>query len=215
MDEPRQGDWNSDEDGGDAMGLGMSRSEFRSQLTSLVERCIDADSWPLEVTFAIDLNFQRSRIVPRLRLLPSDPPSPPPMLVVNATCTFSRDRFRQMLLEGFEEDVHRHRSPLAGLATLARIDRPCFLETAANYLANRLESPENSMPPEVLAPLVLHLHELDPELPSDLVTHTRSHSVRAARRLRDMILDAIDEHGCAEALGLLAAQALRDRLEEA
>ncbi len=68
---------------------------------------------------------------------------------------------------------------------------------------------------EPLPLFVLFVHDVDPELLPQLVTRTKTISRRAAARLCNLLLDAMDEPQCAEELGLLAAQTLRDRLEEA
>lgn len=217
MDDHKLPEWFTNEDAEGRPPFGLSESELESALGWRMQECIENGTFPLEVQFALDFFADGNRLRCRTRLLPSDPPSSPrPVLVVEGVYIFRFEQFRQTVIDRLHKDVQQHKAVFSSLETLARIDRDCFFELAGEYFANRLESPENEFPAEEPLPsFVLYLHDIDPELLPALVTRTKAISRRAAARLRKRLLDAIDVPEFAEELGLLAAQALRDRLEEA
>ncbi len=192
-------------------------SELEAALARRMQDCVKDGTFPLEVQFAMDYFVDSDGLRCRTRVLPSEPPScPEPVMTVEACYRFHFEQFRQAVIDRIRRDVEQRRVALYSLVSLAQIDRDAFCEVAPRHFADRLESSENEFPDVEHLPLfVLLLHDLDPALPAELLTGTWALSRRAAARLRGMLLDAMDEPQCAEELGLLAAQTLRDRLEEA
>jgi hypothetical protein len=217
MDERADGgrfdDFDSD---GKSLPFGSSLDEAREELMRRFSECLENDSWPLVVEFALDIRVERGNLLPRIRLLPSDPPDPPPATSVRIAVAHTRECFRRAALDDFHKDVRDRRPVFESLALLVRLDHECFVQVAAQYFAERLASPENDLPgADRLAYWVGYFDDVDPELLGEVVARTRALCRRAADRLRKLLLDAIEEPECLEELGLLAAQALRDRLEEA
>jgi hypothetical protein len=197
--------------------LESTASELEAALGRRMQHCIEKGTFPLEVYFAMDYFLDGDRLRCRTRILPSQPPCwPEPVMTVEGCYRFQFEQFQELVIEQIRGDVGRDRAALSNLVSLARIDRHRCCELAAEYFAERLESPENSLNDEQHLPFfVLFLHDVDPALPADLVTHTKASSRPAAARLRAKLLDAMQAPQCADELGWLAAQALRDRLEEA
>lgn len=204
----------------DFSGIGKLRpheSEFEAALAQRMQACVRGADFPLEVQFAMDYFLDDGELRCRTRVLPSAPPTwPAPVMTVEASYRFSHEQFRDVVIERLQRGVLRDRRVSMSLVRLARIDLDRFYDTAAELFAERLESVENELDGVERLPLfVLFLHDIHPEVPATLVTHTKARSPRAAARLRGLLLDAMDEPECAEELGLLAAQTLRERLEEA
>ena len=207
----------TNEDAEERRPFGPGESELESALGRRMQECIEKGTFPLEVQFALDFFADGDRLRCRTRVLPSDPPSSlRPVLVVEGVYKFRFDQFQQAVIDRIRKDVGERQAGLYSMVSLARIDGDSFCELAPEYFVDRLESPENELPEAEHLPLfVLFIHDVDPELLPQLVTRTKAISRRAAVRLRNMLLDAMDEPQCAEELGWLAAQTLRDRLEEA
>lgn len=195
--------------------LAGGESELEWALGRRMQECVETGTFPLEVQFALDYFVDGERLRCRTRVLPSDPPtSPPPVLVIDAVYKYRFEQFRQAVIDRLGRDVRQHRAPIACLVSLARIDADCFCELGGEYFAGRLESPENEPPHEPLPLFVLFVHDVDPEMLSGLVARTQAISPPAASRLRMLLLNAIDDPSCADELGLLAAQSLRDHLDQ-
>ena len=217
MDDHELWEWLMNRDAKGEGPLGSSESELEAALGRRMQDCVEKGVFPLEVQFAMDYFLDGDRLRCRTRLLPSEPPSwPEPVMVVEGIYRFHFEQFRHMVIDQIRGDVRQRRAALSNLVSLAEIDRDCFREVAAEYFSERLESPENELDDDEHLPLfVLFLHDVDPALPAEMVAGTWALSRRAAARLRGMLLDAMDEPQCADELGWLAAQALRDRLDEA
>jgi hypothetical protein len=98
---------------------------------------------------------------------------------------------------------------------LAPIDRDCFLETAAAHFDRLLGETDAALRCDrYLFGFVRELHELDNELVGDLVARTMRFDRAAGTRLRNVILELVEDPVAREHLGWLAAAAIAERLEE-
>jgi len=173
---------------------------------------IDNNTWPAVMEFGAKLRA----VPPRTPRGPRRAPPGMPALsqVISGTYTLSREQVRDMFLEKLQSAGEDGRRAVSWLSMLARLDRPCFFRAATDYFRRTHLSPGADLPESELAALIVDLHELDRELPAALVERLMRSDRAAGESLRSRIVDAVSEPPCAEHLGLLAVQALCDRLSE-
>jgi hypothetical protein len=97
-----------------------------------------------------------------------------------------------------------------------RVDRACFLQTAASYFAERLVKCDPPLLGDCYLPGFLEdLHEYDEELIAELVATTVQIDRVAGVRLRDGMLECISDPTVREMIGWLAAASIAERIEQA
>jgi hypothetical protein len=177
---------------------------------------IERGEWPIEVPFAIELGFDGRR--PRTRRVmrnvsPDDHGTPErPLLHVNVR--LDQSKMVEIALEHIAAAERRGLSRLVGLLVLARIDRASFLRHAAGYFAEALAAGDEALRDDAtLSDFIVDLHHREADLVVELVERTIGADRAAGKRLRDVIMGAVNEPPCGDALGLLAVAELNERLE--
>ncbi len=98
---------------------------------------------------------------------------------------------------------------------LARVDRVCFLETAAAHFVDLLAETDAAPRRDPwLVEFLRELHEYDDDLIGDLVAETIRVNRAAGARLREAILDTVSDPQAREHLGWLVAAAITERAQE-
>lgn len=176
---------------------------------------IDRGQWPIKLPMAVELRFENGR--PRVQVARpamADEPADPRRMIMRVNCQVDQARLCQIVLERIASAAKRGESQLAGLALLSRIDQECFLETAAAHFANLPHDMDDTLRDDpALAGFLQDLHERGPDLIGEMIERTGAHDPAAGERLREVVLDAINEPPCRDELGLLAVAELVARLE--
>jgi hypothetical protein len=169
--------------------------------------------WPIRVPMALEIYAEGAR--PQVHPFEPGRRRHPDSHIITLVLEYDRARVREMLLEQIRAPRNPEDSLLLDLVGLAPIDRNCFLETATSHFARLLrETDETLRRDRYLFGFVRELHDLDNELIGDLVAGTMRVDQAAGTRLRDVILELVDDPLAREHLGWLAAATIAERLEE-
>jgi hypothetical protein len=136
--------------------------------------------------------------------------------IVTVYLEYDRAQVRDLMLESLDEHDSQTRSKLPYMVGLARVDRQCFLDTAAAHFVKTLtETDATLLEDRWLMEFLRELVDYDADLVPDLVAETLNKSRPTGDRLRDVILDLVDRPGVREHLGWLVAATLTERLQAA
>jgi hypothetical protein len=199
-DDVRQGDAGDDD------------PEWDESSFDLVDR-IERGEFPIEIPCTIDLPPDKLGFAKESSQPDDAPPMPlfPPLEII---LKVDQSKLREIAIEIIDEAGREGRSKLGGLALLARIDGSRFLDTAARHFADTLAEGDDSLRSDpLLGDFIVDLHERGADRLVDVVERALALDRAAGERLRRVILNAINEPPCRDALGLLAVAALADRLE--
>jgi len=128
---------------------------------------------------------------------------------------YDRAQVRDLMLESMNEHDGRTHSKLPHLVGLVRVDRPCFLATAAAHFAETLAATDAALLGDPwLMEFLRELIDYDEDLIGELVAATLRARWRAGERLRAVILDVVDRPGVRDHLGWLVAATLTEQLQE-
>ena len=123
--------------------------------------------------------------------------------------------FDRTLLKALRQPRDPAGSKLPQMAWLTRVDRECFLETAAAHFADILAGSDDSLRRDPwLVEFLREIHDYDQELVPDLVAETIKVDRAAGRRLRDVILDITADPRVCERLGWLVVAGIADRVQD-
>jgi hypothetical protein len=134
--------------------------------------------------------------------------------VLRGSYRLSREKVRDMFVDALASAGDDPERAWSSLALLARLDRPCFFQKAAEHFEKHRSDNAGLRASEWFAAFIADLHEVDVELLPQLVASVTNDDPAAGAWLRSIVVDTIVEPTCADQLGLLAVQALCDRLEE-
>jgi hypothetical protein len=170
--------------------------------------------WPIRMPMALEIYAEGS--LPQVHPLEHGRGRHrPDSHIITIVLEYDRARVREMMLERIRSPHGPEDSMLIDLIGLVRVDRQCFLETAAQHFAETLSQTDAPLRTDrCLYGFVRDLHEFDGEVIGDLVAETMRRDRTAAARLRNVILDLVDHPEAREHLGWLAAAAITDRLQE-
>ncbi len=176
---------------------------------------IDRGVWPLEVPFALENAGDFPQIKLQTRFLVSLDEPKTPHEIVRGTMRWGRARISTWMAERIERQIEQGKPPLVCLFSLCAINPQRFLSMTAEYLASTWRERAASGPKlsDIWA-LAIRVHEVDPQLLSQLVQRTRAIEDAAGNRLRSVLVDLTCDPFFADRIGLLSAAALRERLEE-
>jgi hypothetical protein len=207
-----------DDDGSSDEGTAWSESLF-----GFMDQ-IERGEWPIEIPFAIEFGVKNGRpsILAARHVSQDDVPADdgdtdrPQPPVLRGIHTLDQAKVRRIVLDQLAAAERGGRSKLPGLTLLARVDRDCFLQTAAEHFVALLKETDRKLRSDTLLPeFVSDLHERDGELLVEMVSRTAAVDSIVGRCLREVLLDVISEEPCRDELGLLAVSTLTDRLEDA
>jgi hypothetical protein len=176
---------------------------------------IERGEWPIQVPFAIELGFEGGR--PRMRVkrdVSEDDLGTPERPLLHVQVRMDQSKMLEIARESIADAEKRGLSKLVGFTVLARIDREYFLETAAEYFSRSLTGGDDALRNDTTLPgFIVDLHERGKEVIVTLVERTIAVNRTAGERLREVIVDAVNEPPCRDELGMLAAAELVERLE--
>jgi hypothetical protein len=170
--------------------------------------------WPVRMPLVLEVYAEGP--LPRTRLFrPGDEPRKRNSQIVKLVLEYDRAYVREMILERYRSPHDPDDSPLDDIVLLARVDRACFLETAAEYFVRLLSANERALYGDPYLPAFLQdLYEYDPDLIPEFVAAATQANAVAGRWLRDTILAAVDHPQVCEHLGWLVAAAIAERVRE-
>jgi hypothetical protein len=170
--------------------------------------------WPVRIPHTLEIYAEGS--VPRIRPLPAGQKRHSPAShIVTLVLEFDREKVREIMLESIRRLTDPARSKLPHIVWLTRVDRACFLETAAAHFADILAEAGDSLRRDPwLVEFLRELHDYDQDLVPEVVSETFRIDRAAGTRLRDIILDALGDAHVREHLGWLVAAAITERVQE-
>jgi hypothetical protein len=169
--------------------------------------------WPIRVAMALEIYAEGSR--PQVHPFEPGRRRHPESHIITLVLEYDRARVCEMLLDEIRRPRDPRESVLLDLVGLAPLDRNCFLNTAAEHFAKLLGDTDEALRRDrYLFGFVRELHEFDGEVIGELVAATMRVDQAAGIRLRDVILELVDDPEAREHLGWLAAAAITDQLEE-
>ena len=170
--------------------------------------------WPVRVSMPMEIYVEGSRAqVHPLR--PGQRRRKPDSRILTIELQFDRARVREMMLEQIHAPREPQDSKLPDMMLLARVDRVCFLETAAAHFVDLLAETDTALRRDRwLVGFLRDLDEYDGDLIPDLVAETIRADRAAGARLRDVILDTLSDPQAREEMGWLVAAAIAERLQE-
>ena len=169
--------------------------------------------WPVRVPMQMEIYVEGSR--PQVHpLRPGQRRRNPTSRILTIVLEFDRARVRKMMLEQIRSPSEPKDSKLPEIMLLARVDRACFLETAAAHFVDLLsETDAAPRRDRYLVDFLRELHEYDAEVIGDLVAETIRVERAAGLRLRDVILETVSDPQAREHLGWLVAAAITERVQ--
>ena len=170
--------------------------------------------WPVRVSMPMEIYVEGSR--PQVHpLRPGQRRRNLDSRILTIVIQFDRARVREMMLEQIRAPRDPQDSKLSDLILLARVDRACFLETAAAHFVDLLAETDTALRRDRwLVGFLQELHEYDADLIPDLVAETIRADRAAGARLCDVVLDTLSDPKAREEVGWLVAAAITDRLQE-
>ena len=170
--------------------------------------------WPVRVSMPMEIYVEGSR--PQVHpLRPGQGRRKPDSRILTIVVQIDRARVRELILEQIRSTRDPQESKLPDIMLLARVDRVCFLETAAAHFIDLLaETDAASRRDPWLVEFLRELHDYDVDLIPDLVAETIRADRAAGERLREVILETVNEPQAREHLGWLVAAAITQRLQE-
>ncbi len=128
---------------------------------------------------------------------------------------YDRAKVREMTLDQIHSRQTPRSSKLAHMVTLVRVDRGCFLETAAAHFVETLARSDEALRRDPwLVEVLRELLDYDPDLVGDVVAETMRLDRAAGQRLADVILDVVDRPGVRDHFGWLAAATMTQQLQD-
>ncbi len=190
----------------DAPSAADSTASFRDQLMR--------DVWPIRMPMALEIYAEGS--LPQVHPLESGQGRRhPDSQIVTIVLEFDRARVRELMLEQIRSPRDPEESKLVDIIALARVDRVCFLEAAAAHFVDLLSETDAALRRDrYLFGFLRELHEYDADVIGDLVAKTIRANHAAGARLRDILLEVLEDPKAHDALGWLVAAAITQRLEE-
>lgn len=171
-------------------------------------------SWPVRMPLTLEIYAEGSR--PQVHPLgPGQQRRRADSRMITLVLEFNRAKVRELMLEQFHSPHDPGDSKLPDIIPLARVDRQCFLETAAAHFKDLLAKTDTDLRRDAwLVECLRELNDYEGDLIPDLVAETISADRAAGARLRDVILDTVSDPQAREHLGWLAAAAISERLQE-
>jgi hypothetical protein len=169
--------------------------------------------WPVSVPMDLEIAVEGTRIHVRPPSASDD--SAANRQIITVMIQLDRSKLRQHLLYDIQQARSNNLSILPDLMLLARVDKACFLETAAAHFVETLT--KNEPTPTVDAAFVTwleDLHQWDDTLIARVVDATRRADHAAGERLRDWILECVAQPAVREVLGWLVAAAIAESVED-
>jgi hypothetical protein len=203
-----------DDDGSaDYQDASREPAPYDESTLSMFEQ-IARGEWPVRMPMTMEIYAEGSE--PQLRLLRrGERRCKPSSQVVTVVLEFDRAKVRDMMVEWFHSPRQPASSKLMQLLGLERVDRECFLETAAAHFAETLAETDHSLRSDPwFVEFLRDIHDYDEDLVPDLVSHTRCIDRLAGTRLCNVIVDLIAEPHTREQLGWLVAGAIANRIQE-
>lgn len=128
---------------------------------------------------------------------------------------YDRAKVREMTLEQIHSPQTPKASKLAHMITLVRVDRRCFLETAAAHFVETLARSDEALRRDPwLVEFLREMVDYEADLVGDVVAETLRVDRAAGERLGEVILDVVDRPGVRDHFGWLAAATVTQRLED-
>ena len=170
--------------------------------------------WPVRVSMPIEIYVEGSR--PQVHPLESGQRRrKPDSRILTIVVQIDRARVRELILEQIRSTRDPEESKLPDIMLLARVDRVCFLETAAAHFVDLLSETDAALRRDPwLVEFLRQLHDYDVDLIPDLVAETIRADRAAGARLREVILDTVSDPQAREHLGWLVAAAITEGLQE-
>ena len=194
----------------DAESDAVSADDLGASFTEQIMRGV----WPVRVSMPMEIHIEgsRSQVHP---LRPGQQRRHPDSQILTIVVQLDRARVREMMLAEIRSMRDPEESKLPHIMLLARVDRACFLQTAAAHFVDLLaETDAASRRDPWLVEFLRNLNEYEADLIPDLEAATIQAKRAAGERLRDVILDTVSDPPAREHLGWLVAAAIADRLQE-
>jgi hypothetical protein len=186
--------------------------EFSETPPSFIEQ-FERGTWPIRMPIGMEFYAEGWHIRCR-NCEVDDEPRMPGGQVITVILKLDRVAVRDILLNQLNELDDPARK-LGRIITLVQVDRRCFLDTIAAYFVSTLGG--SGQPPldeRRLAGAVGYLNEFDAEVVPQMVAETINADRVAGMRLRELILDVVNEQDVRERMGWLVVATLTDRLQE-
>jgi len=169
--------------------------------------------FPVRVPLSFEIYIAGNELCMR-KNEPGQPPVGPFRKIVNVLYPFDRMSIRDRLVKVVAARRKMGDVAPSSLHYLALTHRESFLATAVEHFAKILDNCyEELAGSRDFAVLLVQLHEHDADLIVDLVCRTMAIDRVAGRRLRDVMLERIDEPRVRNEIGWLEAATLVERLE--
>lgn len=191
----------------------FTRTDWEDPAVSFMDQ-IMRESWPVRMPVELEIFVEgaRARVLP-LRL--GQERCKANSQVLTLELQFDRAKVREMMLEQIHATYETDDSKLPNIMLLARVDRACFLETAAAHCVELLAESDTALRRDPwLADFLRELHEYDGDLIAELVAATVRADRAAGARLREVILDTVNHAQAREHLGWLVAAAIAASVQE-